>query len=115
MENEDTFPKKHFSSIREVAEWFGENQSTLRFWEKEFGFPKPHTNKKGTRSYTKEDIKDIGLIHYLLRGQKLTIQGAKEKLKSHKKDEVKRNAEIVQKLKDIKNVLVGLKKELRKN
>jgi len=110
MENED---KKLYYSISEVAEIFNENQSTLRFWEKEFGFPKPKTNKKGTRFFTKEDIEDIRTIHHLLRGQKLTISGAKAKLKSHNKDDVKRNAEIVERLKKVKQELLDIQKEIK--
>ena len=109
MENED---KKLYYSIGEVAEMLNETQPTLRFWEKEFGFPKPKTNKKGTRFYTKEDIEDIRTIQYLLRGQKLTISGAKAKLKSHNKDDVKRNAEIVERLKKVKQELLDIMKQM---
>ena len=90
----------------------GENASTLRFWEKEFGFPKPRTNAKGTRFYTKEDIDEIKTVQHLLRNEKLTIDGAKAKLKSHKKDDVQRNAEIVGKLEAIKKELLSIKQEL---
>ena len=104
--------EKLYYSITEVAKTLGENASTLRFWEKEFGFPKPHTNAKGTRFYTKEDIDDIKIVQHLLRNEKLTIDGAKAKLKSHKKDDVRRNAELVEKLEDIKKELLNIKKEL---
>jgi len=105
--------EKLYYSISEVAEMFKENQSTLRFWEKEFEFPIPRKNKKGTRFYTKEDIESLRTIYHLLREQGLTISGAKEKLKSHKKDDVKRNSEIVDRLKKIKQELLNIKKELK--
>ncbi len=111
MENED---KSYYKSISKVAEMFHESQSTLRFWEKEFGFPKPHTNKKGTRSYTEKDIEDIKTIHYLLRGQKLTIKGAKEKLKSLKKDDAERNGKIVYSLTKVKEELLKIRAKLGK-
>ena len=104
--------KKLYYSITEVAKTLGENASTLRFWEKEFGFPKPRTNAKGTRFYSKEDIDEVKVIKHLLRDEKLTIYGAKAKLKSHKKDDVRRNTEIVEKLEDIKKELLSIKKEL---
>jgi len=110
MENEN---KKLYYSIGEVAEMLNETQPTLRFWEKEFGFPKPKTNKKGTRFYTKEDIEDIRTIHHLLRNEKLTISGAKAKLKSINKDDVKRNAEIVERLKKVKQELLDIQKEIK--
>ena len=112
MENED---KKLYYSISEVAGIVDESQPTLRFWEKEFGFPKPKTSKKGTRFYTKEDIDDVKVIHHLLRNEKLTISGAKAKLKSLHKDDVKRNSEIVERLKKVKQELLAIQKEIKDN
>jgi DNA-binding transcriptional MerR regulator len=108
MENSE----KLYYSISEVAKILDENQSTLRFWEKEFGFPMPRTNKKGTRFYTEKDIEEIRTIQYLLRKQQLTISGAKEKLKSSKKDDTARNAKVVGKLEDIKQKLTTIQKYL---
>ena len=102
--------KKLYYTISEVAEMLKENTSTLRFWEKEFGFPNPRTNKKGTRFYAEKDIEELKLICFLLREKGLTIQGAKENLKSHKKDDVKRFAEIVERLNYIKEELLNIKK-----
>jgi len=104
--------KKLYYSISEVAKILNETASTLRFWEKEFGFPKPRTNAKKTRFYSQEDIDEIKIVQHLLRNEKLTINGAKAKLKSHKKDDARRNAEIVEKLEYIKKELLNIKKEL---
>jgi DNA-binding transcriptional MerR regulator len=107
--------KKFYYSITEVAKILGENASTLRFWEKEFGFPKPRTNTKGTRFYTKEDIDEIKIVQHLLRNEKLTIDGAKSKLKSHKKDDARRNTELVEKLEEIKKELLNIKSQISDN
>jgi DNA-binding transcriptional MerR regulator len=112
---EEVVQKKLYYSISEVAEMFKENQSTLRFWEKEFEFLKPRTNKKGTRFYSNENIEDLRTIYHLLREKGLTINGAKEQLKSSKKDDLKRNSEIVDRLKKIKQELLDIKKELGEN
>ena len=37
-------PQKLYYSIKEVAEMFGLNESTLRYWETEFPFLKPKTS-----------------------------------------------------------------------
>ncbi|MDR1499762.1 MAG: MerR family transcriptional regulator [Tannerellaceae bacterium] len=100
-------PKLYFS-IGEVAAMFKLKESTLRFWEKQFGTIRPRTNAKGVRFYKKEDIEDIRLIHYLVREQKLTLAGAREKLKNNK-DATVRQEEIVHKLKTIKAELLSLK------
>ena len=47
---------KLFYSISEVAQMFDVNESTLRFWEKEFDIIHPRKTEKGTRYYKQEDI-----------------------------------------------------------
>ncbi len=100
---------KLYYSIGEVAKMFNLNDATLRYWEKEFdNIIKPRKTNSGTRLYKKEDIEDIRLIHYLLKEKKLTIAGAKQKLKENKDSAVK-NEDIVHKLKGIKGELLLLK------
>jgi DNA-binding transcriptional MerR regulator len=99
---------KLYFTIGEVAEMFGLKESTLRFWEKEFDIIRPRTNAKGVRFYKKEDIEDIRLIHYLVKEQKLTLAGAREKLKNNK-DATVRREEIVHKLKKIREELLSMK------
>lgn len=115
MDNKNDKPEKLYYSISEVAGMFNENVSTLRFWEKEFGFPNPRTNKKGTRFYSKQDIEEIRTIYHLLREKGLTISGAKDSLKSHKKDDVKRISEVVERLNKIKQELLNIKQELKRD
>ena len=76
-------PEKMFYSITEVAQYYNVNESTLRFWEKEFDLiaPKRSDNKRKIRSYTAQDVQNIGLIYHLLKEQGLTLSGAKEKLR----------------------------------
>ena len=53
--NKDKNLKLYFS-ISEVAQMFDVNESTLRFWEKEFDIIRPRKTPKGTRFYKQEDI-----------------------------------------------------------
>ncbi|NDP21862.1 MAG: MerR family transcriptional regulator [Paludibacter sp.] len=99
--------QKLFYSISEVADMFSVNQSNLRFWEKEFTQLKPKRNEKGTRFYSPDDIQVIKQIIYLVSDQKLTLEGAKRKL-SQKKDTVAKQQEIVERLKAIKQELLGI-------
>ena len=103
--------EKLYYSISEVADIFKVNQSNLRFWEKEFKQLKPKRNDKGTRFYTPEDIQIIKQIIYLVNEQKLTLDGAKRKL-SQKKDVIAKQQEIVERLKIIKEELLGISKAL---
>lgn len=99
---------KLYYSIGEVARMFDVKESTLRFWEKEFDSIAPRTNAKGIRFYKQEDIDNIRLIHYLVKDQRLTLAGARKKLKVNK-DGVTRQEEIVKRLKQIKEQLLSFK------
>ncbi|TXB65251.1 MerR family transcriptional regulator [Vicingus serpentipes] len=102
---------KLYYAIGEVAEMFNVNTSLIRFWEKEFDIIKPKKNKKGNRLFTKQDIDNFHLIFHLVKERGFTLEGAKNKLKSSKK-ETTDNFEIIQKLKNIKSFLLELKEEL---
>lgn len=64
--NKDKNLKLYFS-ISEVAQMFDVNESTLRFWEKEFDQIRPRKTGKGTRSYRQEDIDAIRLVYHLVK------------------------------------------------
>lgn len=108
-EKEET--EKLYYSISEVSTMFDLNASTLRFWEKEFEVLNPTKNKKGNRMFTKKDIDYIATIVDLVKHQGFTIQGAKEQLKTKQvtKSIPGKNAEVIEKLKAIKEKLISLR------
>ncbi len=97
--------KRIFYSISEVANHFAVNLSLLRFWEKEFDNIKPKKTNAGTRQYTKDDINEIAVIYRLTKEKGLTLEGARQALKTNKTDEELRINAL--------NRLVFIKKELR--
>ena len=99
---------KLFYSIGEVAKMFGINESTLRFWEKEFDIINPRKSGKGTRYYKKEDIENVRLVFHLVKERGLTLAGAKQKIKDNQEN-TKKNEEVVARLKGIKEELLALK------
>lgn len=103
---------KLYYSIGEVAEIFGEKVSTIRYWEKEFSILKPKKNKRGVRLFTDVDVKNLRLIHHYLREKKLTITGAIQKLNTQR-EKTEIYLEIVEKLKNIREYLENIKKEMR--
>ena len=105
--NKDKNLKLYFS-ISEVAQMFDINESTLRFWEKEFDVIQPRKTAKGTRFYKQEDIDSIRLVYHLVKERGMTLAGARQKLKDNKETTV-RQEEIVNKLKQIKEELLALK------
>lgn len=102
--------KKMYYSIGDVAAMFNENASLIRYWENEFDILKPKKNTKGDRFFRPEDIKNLKLIHHLLRQRKYTIEGAKEFLKSNKSAAQK--FEMIRSLQKLKSFLNELKASL---
>ena len=73
--------QKLYYSISEICEIVDEEQHILRYWEKEFDLLKPKKNRSGNRIYSEKDLIIIKLIKKLIRGNKLSLKGAKEQLK----------------------------------
>ncbi|MCD7976015.1 MAG: MerR family transcriptional regulator [Tannerellaceae bacterium] len=100
--------QKLYSSIGEVAQMFGVNESTLRFWEKEFDIIQPRKTGKGTRFYRQEDIEAVRLIYHLVKERGMTLAGARQKLKNNKEVTI-RQEQIVNRLKMIREELLSMK------
>lgn len=108
-EDEILFQKKYYS-IGLVAEMFKVNVSLIRFWEKEFDILMPKKNGKGDRHFRPEDIKNLKMIHHLLREKKYTIEGAREFLKQNNKAD--ENFSVIEQLKKTQLFLNELKLSL---
>ena len=104
-------PDKKYFSISEVSKLFNVNNSLLRFWEKEFDLLKPKVKPSGIRKFTKDDIENISTIYRLLKEERLTIQGAKKRLKSKRKTS-QDNLSIIKKLERIRLELKNLKSNI---
>ena len=102
--------QKQYYSIGEVSKWFRVNQSLIRYWETEFDILEPRKNRKGDRFFRPIDVKNLVLIHDLLRRRKFTIEGAKDFLKKNKKPDEK--FLMIQSLGKIKSFLNELKASL---
>lgn len=82
--------------------------STVRFWENEFDVLKPMKNKKGNRMFTATDLKNLMIIHRLLKEERMTIEGVKKKLKVRWEDAEYKYA-INESLQRIRNLLIELR------
>ncbi len=110
MEENQSIDKLYFT-MGEVNALLNLAPSLLRFWEKEFDVLDPKKNKKGNRLYTKSDIETIKLIHFLTKEQGHTLQGAKEKIKLHRKP-VEKNMQVLESLKKVRQFLIEIREEL---
>lgn len=102
--------KRLYYSIQEVADHFAVNVSLLRYWEKEFENIRPKKTAGGTRQYTKDDIQQIEIVYHLVKEKGMTIEGARQTLKSKKDDEEKR-VEAVARLHEIRKELASIEEE----
>jgi len=105
--SESELPKwkleKKYYSISEVADFFNVNISHIRYWTNEFKL-KPRTTRRGERLYSPEDINKLRMIYFLVKEQKYTIEGARNKLKQ--------STQAVAEKIDLKKALLGFKNQL---
>lgn len=100
--------EKVIFTIGEVADMIGESTSMIRYWENQFDTLKPQKNKKGNRLFSKDDIDLVKLIFHLVKERGLTIKGANQKLKENR-DETIHNYEIVKRLQNVRDELIGIR------
>ncbi len=103
---------KLYYSVSEVAQMLGVSESLLRFWEKEFSQITPKKAGRGIRQYRKEDIDTLKLIYHLVKEQGMTLQGARQRLEVNNKNQTTSNFELLERLRAIREELVGMRDAL---
>ena len=106
------FDKKYYK-IKDVAEFLGVPQSTLRYWEQEFPECAPRRSATNIRYYTPENIETLRMIRFLVKDRGLRIDAAKEQLRVNRKN-VSRRVEMMGILTEtrdeLKEILAALQK-----
>ncbi|MBQ7663501.1 MAG: MerR family transcriptional regulator [Prevotella sp.] len=103
---------KLYYSIKEVAEMFGVNESTLRYWETEFPYLKPKTmSSNKVRQYSEKDIEQIKLIYNLVKVRGFKLAAAKKMINANR-DGAEKRAEVLDRLIDVRDDLQALKREI---
>jgi DNA-binding transcriptional MerR regulator len=103
---------KLYYSIKEVAEMFGLNESTLRYWETEFPYLRPKTTGPNkVRQYAEKDIEQIRLIHNLVKVRGFKLAAARKMINANR-DGSDRKAEVISRLIDIRDELQLMKRQL---
>ena len=108
MDYEEPRIEKLYYTIGETAKILNVPVSTVRFWENEFDILKPKKNKKGNRLFTQQDIKNLKIIHRLVKEEGMTLEGAKKRV-SGKWDETNYKFEITESLQKIKLMLLDIR------
>ena len=90
--------KKYFR-IGEISRLIGVEPYVLRYWESEFPQIKPSRADSNQRTYQRKDVELILEIKNLLYDERMTIEGAKRKLKKKKRSEVIDEEEVLSEVK----------------
>jgi DNA-binding transcriptional MerR regulator len=77
-----TVPDKLYYRIGEVETITEIPAYVLRYWESEFKLLRPKKNPAGQRLYRKADLELVLRIKALLYDERLTLEGAKKRLRS---------------------------------
>ncbi len=99
-------PGQLFYTISEVADILGEKVSLVRFWSDNFPkYVKPkRTQNKNNRIYDEAAIRNLQLIHYLVKEKGMTLEGAARRLEENKEG-LDNRLEVVSRLKSIREEL----------
>ena len=91
---------KRYFRIGEVSRIIGVEPYVLRYWESEFPQIRPSRADSKQRTYQKKDLELIKEIKHLLYQEKLTLEGARKRLKKQSaKTETKEPADIIEEIK----------------
>ncbi len=101
--------EKKFFRIGEVSRIIGVEPYVLRYWESEFPQIRPVRADTNQRTYQKKDLELILEIKRLLYEEKLTIEGARQRLKQKKEKGVVADAGLIEEVKtDLQEILKAL-------
>ena len=75
---------RRYFRIGEASRIIGVEPYVLRYWESEFSQVKPRRADSRQRTYQKKDLEALLRIKELLYEEKMTIEGARNRLKKEK-------------------------------
>ena len=102
---------KLYYSISEVAQMLGVSETLLRFWEKKFPQLNPKRAGRDIRQYRREEVEMAKMIYHLVKERGMTLDGAQRRLRDNG-DAARRNYELVDRLKAIREELVSMRDAL---
>lgn len=99
---------KRYFRIGEASRIIGVEPYVLRYWESEFPQIRPSRADSNQRTYQKKDMELIIEIKRLLYEEKMTIEGARKRLKESQADNIPPKAlinELKAEIQDIIDIL----------
>jgi DNA-binding transcriptional MerR regulator len=102
---------KRYFRIGEASRIIGVEPYVLRYWETEFPQIRPSRADSKQRTYQRKDMETIMEIKRLLYDEKMTIEGARQRLKSSR-HAVMTDVEEKEFIRDIKRELQEIVRQL---
>ncbi|MBW1799723.1 MAG: MerR family transcriptional regulator [Deltaproteobacteria bacterium] len=97
---------KRYFRIGEVSRMMGVEPYVLRYWENEFPQIRPSRADSNQRTYQRKDLEVIFEIKRLLYDEKMTIEGARLKLKKQTEKDLSANQHVMDEVKrDLQDLL----------
>jgi DNA-binding transcriptional MerR regulator len=93
---------KRYFRIGEASRIIGVEPYVLRYWESEFPQVRPERADSNQRTYQREDLENLLTVKKLLYEEKMTIEGAKRRLRQEKGNKISVDSAV---LDDIKTEL----------
>jgi DNA-binding transcriptional MerR regulator len=100
---------KRYFRIGEASRIIGVEPYVLRYWESEFPQVRPERADSNQRTYQRQDLENLLTVKKLLYEEKMTIEGAKRRLRQEKGNKVSVDSAF---LDDIKTELSEILKML---
>lgn len=100
---------KRYFRIGEASRIVGVEPYVLRYWESEFPQVRPERADSNQRTYQREDLENLLTVKKLLYEEKMTIEGAKRRLRQEKGNKISVDSAF---LDDIKTELSKILKML---
>jgi DNA-binding transcriptional MerR regulator len=100
---------KRYFRIGEVSRIIGVEPYVLRYWETEFSQIRPQRADSNQRTYQRKDLETILEIKRLLYEEKMTIEGARQRLKQGASRKDNNRSDLIN---NIKQELEGILKIL---
>ena len=79
---------KRYFRIGEASRIIGVEPYVLRYWESEFPQVRPERADSNQRTYQRQDLENLLTVKKLLYEEKMTIEGAKRRLRQEKGDKI---------------------------
>lgn len=79
---------KRYFRIGEASRIIGVEPYVLRYWESEFPQVRPERADSNQRTYQRQDLENLLTVKKLLYEEKMTIEGAKRRLRREKGDKI---------------------------